>query len=165
MDLIIRPARQADAPALAAIVTSLGWWKHLTPDRAPRMEAWIRSELDGTSPERTRLVAQEAQGQVLGYIAIHWVPYFFMESREGYITELFLTEEARGQGIGTKLLVRAEEEARSRGCIRLLLHNGHPSDSYKRKFYAKQGWKEWDHVSIFVRQLYQPGEDPDQGSR
>ena len=153
MDLIIRPASLADAPAIAQILIALGWWQRLNPGESSRIEKRIRAELEQAAPQGARFVAQEEGGPVLGYTAVYWIPYLFLEGPEGYVTELFVAQEARGKGIGTRLLAKAEEEARKQGCARLLLHNGRNRDSYRQGFYAKHGWQEREGTAVFVRYL------------
>ncbi|NJR65920.1 MAG: GNAT family N-acetyltransferase [Leptolyngbyaceae cyanobacterium CRU_2_3] len=80
-------------------------------------------------------------------------PLSFLLAPEGYVSELFVHESVRGQGIGTQLLEAVKAEAESRGCSRLLLVNSRSRDSYKRKFYEKQGWQEREDMANFVYRL------------
>ena len=92
-------------------------------------------------------------GAVLGYVAVHWVPYLIHTGPEGYISELFIRESARGQGIGARLLETVEAEAIRRGCTRLMLLNMRQRESYQREFYSKHGWEERPQAANFMKKI------------
>jgi GNAT superfamily N-acetyltransferase len=81
---------------------------------------------------------------------VHWIPYLFMSGPEGYVSELFVRNGERGQGVGTQLLQVVRAEARSRGCSRLALTNLRHRESYQRQFYTKAGWSERNDAAQFV---------------
>jgi GNAT superfamily N-acetyltransferase len=85
------------------------------------------------------LVAEGAKGAVLGYVAVHWLPYLMLAGPEGYVSELFVAESARGAGLGTKLLEAVKDMAIGRGCSRLMLVNRKMRESYRRGFYTEAG--------------------------
>jgi len=99
----------------------------------------------------TVYVAEDSAGAVVGYAAVHWLPYMLLAGPEGYVSELFIQESARGKGAGTKLLEVIEAEAKERGCSRLMLLNLRQRESYQREFYKKHGWEERPGVANFVR--------------
>ena len=92
-------------------------------------------------------------GQITAYASVHWLPYFILDGPEGYLSELFVHEQARGKGIGTLLLASVKKEARRRGCSRLLLENNRTRNSYLRGFYLKDGWEERTRMASFVFDL------------
>jgi GNAT superfamily N-acetyltransferase len=98
-------------------------------------------------------VAETAQGELAGYLSVHWLPYLFLPGPEGYISELFVRPEARGQGIGSRLLEAAREEAEARGCTRLSLLNMRNRESYLRGFYGQHGWEERPDAANFILRL------------
>ena len=69
------------------------------------------------------LVAQVSSGEIAGYCAVHWLPYLILVGPEGYVSELFIKDGFRGQGIGSQLLETIKVEAQNRGCSRLMLLN------------------------------------------
>jgi len=73
-----------------------------------------------------------------------------MAGPEGYVSELFVRDDARGQGVGRQLLRIIEVEARGRGCQRLSLINLRNRESYQRQFYLKAGWHERSEAANFV---------------
>jgi len=154
MDARIRKAQPTDADGITAILRELGaqgWFPHLVEEPWKVTVARTAGHLEHCipSPDHSTYVA-ESEGQVVGYVAVHWVPYLLLPGPEGYISELFIRESARGQGIGTQLLEMVKEEARSRGCSRLHLENRRDRESFRRDFYRKRGWEERTHIAGFV---------------
>lgn len=90
-------------------------------------EAWI-----GPSNEQpVRLVARDELGVVgglLGQTRWSWL----------YVAKLWVHERGRGQGIGTQLLMVAEELARTRGCTNASLDT---FEYQARPFYEKLGYQ------------------------
>jgi GNAT superfamily N-acetyltransferase len=95
----------------------------------------------------------EVDGVVQGYAAVHWCPYLMMAGPEGYVSELFVNEAARDQGICARLLETIVEDGRTRGCSRLGLLNLRSRESYKRNFYKDHGWVEREEVANFIFKL------------
>jgi GNAT superfamily N-acetyltransferase len=154
-DAIIRPATPDDAPQLAALVRALERFDALRQEPLPDAVARIRAALAGAGEGKCRstYVAEGADGVVIGYVTIHWLPYFILLGPEGFVSELFLAAGARGQGIGSRLLDAAVAEARARGCSRLGLLNNRLRESYTRGFYAERGWTERADMANFVLYL------------
>jgi GNAT superfamily N-acetyltransferase len=73
-----------------------------------------------------------------------------MSGPEGYVSELFVRDDARGRGVGRRLLSAIESEARGRGCQRLSLINLRNRESYRRQFYLKAGWSERSDAANFI---------------
>ncbi len=101
----------------------------------------------------TIFIARANDNELLGYIAVHWIPFPMLLGSEGYISDLLISRDVRGRGIGQELLAAAEDEAKARGCHRLMLNNRRSSDSYKRQFYIKTGFTERTFYSNFIKQL------------
>jgi GNAT superfamily N-acetyltransferase len=153
-DLTIRPAQATDARAIADVLRDVGWFEHIKTELSEATEQRVAEQLAlcATDQSHTVLVAQEADGQVAGYVAVHWFPNL-MNGGDGYISELFLRGAARGQGIGGELLAAVEQVARRRGFKRLMLFNRKERVSYQRTFYPKHGWEERVDVAFFTRTI------------
>jgi GNAT superfamily N-acetyltransferase len=95
-------------------------------------------------------VVENSAGLITGYVAVHWIPYQFLPGPEGYVSELFVLADARGQGVGKELLARVKEEGRLRGAVRLSLLNLRTRPSYLRGFYSKDGWVERPEAANFI---------------
>lgn len=49
-------------------------------------------------------VATDSTGALIGYVAVHWLPYLFLSGPEGYVSELFVDETCRGHWVGSALI-------------------------------------------------------------
>jgi GNAT superfamily N-acetyltransferase len=125
MDTLIRKAQAKDAGHIAAILRELGWFAQMNSEsvEATRVRIAKRLELYEAQHNPSVYVAENADGEIVGYVSVHWLSYLLYDGPEGYISELFVRESGRGQGIGTQLLATVENEARTRGCSRLRLLN------------------------------------------
>lgn len=155
MDITIRSVQLQDAENITSIIRELGWFEHLNSESnqttAERVHQHISLCLADDS--HSAFVAEDENHKVIGYSSVHYLPYFFLPGPEGYVSELFISAEARGQGIGTALLERVISEARKHGCSRLTLINSRTRESYQRKFYEQHGWKERTEIAAFVLPL------------
>lgn len=153
---LIRAAQLDDANTLAELILNIGWFQHYFEDASPEeVQAKIAHKLRLilADDSHTVYVAENFAGEIEGYVSVHWLPYLFMPGPEGYISELFVRETARGQGIGRRLLKQVKAAAIKRGCSRLSLLNMRPRESYQRGFYTKQGWTERADAANFVLRL------------
>ena len=153
----IRPAASADVPAVAAIIRGLGWFSHVNNESTAETETRITKHLRMCVADDSHsvLVSEGDRGTISGYVAVHWLPYLMLPGPEGYISELFIAESARGMGLGTRLLEAVKDIAIGRGCSRLMLVNRRMRESYKRGFYRKLGWEEREEFANFVLHLPQ----------
>lgn len=155
MDIMVRQAQESDAPGIALVLRELGWFDHLADESEEETSARVidRLKLAHSDQSHTIYVAEGADGHVMGYCAVHWLPLMLLQGLEGYISELFIREINRGQGIGTLLLESVQHDARARGCSRLTLLNMRKRESYHREFYLKKGWLEREGAANFVLNL------------
>jgi GNAT superfamily N-acetyltransferase len=156
MNTAIRKATVDDARKLAALLKEIGWFERFNTGETDPLATQVRERLQQCLADGSHsvFVAQEQAGEIMGYGSVHWLPYLFMSGPEGYVSELFVSASARGQGIGRELLKVIEHEARARGCQRLSLTNLRNRESYKRRFYLKAGWQERSEAANFIYVLY-----------
>jgi GNAT superfamily N-acetyltransferase len=148
----IRPAQETDAQAIANLLRTLGWFES---EPFEMIEARVKQHLALCTANHSYSlrIAEGEEGQVIGYIAVHWLPYLFLTAPEGFLSELFVDETYRGQGIGKALLETVIAAAKQRGCSRLHLITGRDRESYNRRFYPKQGWIERKKMANFIYKL------------
>lgn len=128
----VRPAAEADAAALAALVTQLGY-----PSDAAQVLARLR-RLEGNSDIRA-LVA-EREGRVMGMIGLMVFPAFHRDGLHGYITALVVDEASRGGGAGAALLAAAEAWFAERGVTKVTLTTASHREKAHR-FYERLGYE------------------------
>lgn len=151
----IRKAVKTDMPAIAEILRELGFFAHINAEPAAATEQRVRYHFDlcCRNDAHSIYVAENDEGEVVGYAAVHWLPYLMLSGPEGYVSELVVKVSAQGQGIGTLLLDVVKEEGKARGCSRLSLLNMRNRESYQRGFYKKVGWEERERAANFVLPL------------
>lgn len=151
----IRKAEEHDATALLEILLSINWFSRLSqqPTSATTEQVQRQLLLCLSSSSHSIYIAIDKNNGAIGYVSVHWLPYLFLSGPEGFISELFIVEKMRGEGIGTQLLQAVETEAKERKCSRLQLINFRERESYRRKFYEKAGWKERPDGASFVRTI------------
>jgi GNAT superfamily N-acetyltransferase len=155
MEFEICIAEQKDVEGIAEIARELGWFADITAETPEETRAHVAREMKLCQADESHgvFLARVTDGTVLGYVAVHWVPYLIHSGPDGYISELFLRESERGKGIGARLLGTVEAEAKRRGCTRLMLLNMRQRESYQRGFYSKQGWEERPQAATFMKKI------------
>jgi GNAT superfamily N-acetyltransferase len=155
MKFKIRTAKFTDCPSLAELLREVGWFefiKNKTPEEASdHVAAHLADCLADES--HSVYVGVDEEGDVAGYINVHWLSYLFLPGPEGYISELFLRPSARGKGLGAELLETVKAEAHERGASRLSLLNNRSRESYERGFYQKHGWEERQLMANFIYRI------------
>ncbi len=155
MDIMVRHAMLSDARGIADILRELGWFEYIVQEDITVTEARILERLILSKQDSSHAVyvAEGDDGRVMGYAAVHWLPYLLLQGLEGFISELFIREADRRHGVGSLLLETIKTDALQRGCSRLMLINLHKKESYHRQFYIKQGWEERELTANFILDL------------
>lgn len=124
-----------DDPNIQFLLKSVpGFWHESWRDDV--IERGIRSA-DGLA------FVWDDNGEIVGFVCTHDLGFL------GYLSILAVAEGARGRGIGTQLVRRAERELATRGCAVLI------SDVWKdaERFYRALGWTSPDVVLLRQRLL------------
>jgi GNAT superfamily N-acetyltransferase len=151
----IRKATPQDAPQLTVLLKEIGWFELFESEPLEQAGSRVKSQIERCLADSSHslFVAEASEGSIVGYGSVHWLPYLFMRGPEGYVSELFVRESARGQGVGKQLLQAIDAEARARGCVRLSLSNLRSRESYQRQFYVKAGWEERGEAANFIYRI------------
>lgn len=131
MDPTIRDAGPADAEAVAALLTQLGY---------PSGVSDVEERLDRLRIVGDRVVVAEADGKVAGLAHLQVTPALERERPAARIGALVVDEAFRGRGIGRALLDVLEGEARLRGCELIYLTTSEGRDD-AHAFYERVGLK------------------------
>ncbi len=145
--VIVRPAREADVPALGRLAAALvAFHVAIDPLRFMNIEnaevgygRWLGKE--SADPEALVLVA-EREGAVVGYAYARLEPKSYNELREAcaVLHDILVAPEARGTGAGEALLRAVAREMKARGAPRLLLLTAKDNVTAQRLF-AKVGFE------------------------
>ena len=155
----VRKARTEDADRMAEILREIGWSERRNALQLEEVSKPIEGLIEhciNDSQGHSMLVAVNGGDRVLGFTCVHWVPFVMLGSWEGYVSDMFVSPEASGMGVGTNLIEQVIEEGKERGCMRLMVTNGKEKASYKLGFYKKLGWTERPLVANFVYYYEEP---------
>lgn len=137
MTLAVRPATPADLAALLPMVRDLQVHERL-PEPGQEVESALRALL---ADERLGCVlVAEMDGRAVGYTVLGFGFSLEFHGRDAFVDELYVTDAARGQGLGTLLLDAAEMACRARGIKALHLEAGH-GNPRAAGLYGRRGFK------------------------
>ena len=116
MTVTIRAAAPADTKTILRFVNELAGYERET-DAVKAKEADFAHTLFGPRPYAEALIA-EADGVAVGF-ALFFHNFSTWEGKPGvYLEDLYVTPEARGKGVGKRLLSHLAKIAVTRGCTR-----------------------------------------------
>jgi L-amino acid N-acyltransferase YncA len=143
-DFNVRPATADDLPAIVAIYNSTVASRQVTADTEPVSVESRRVWFDEHEPQRRPLwVAETGQG------VIGWLSFSNFYGRPAYAAtaelSIYLHPEARGRGLGARLLTLAIDHAPQIGVSTLLgFIFGHNEPSLK--LFERAGFVRWGHL-------------------
>ena len=113
----IRPARPGDETAILRLIVELAVFER-APDAVQATEASLAETLFGATPAAEVLIA-ELDGTPVA-VALYFQSYSTWTGKPGmYLEDLFVSDAARGRGIGRALLVELARIARDRDYARI----------------------------------------------
>jgi GNAT superfamily N-acetyltransferase len=141
----IRIAREGDEAALALLAAQLVGQNVDASSMRERL-ARVRTERIGEV-----FVAQADDGRVLGWA--HVVPRLQLE-HEPYaeLAGLVVDEAARSTGLGAALLGAAEDWARERGFVTMLVRS-RVTRQRAHRFYEREGYERFKESAVFRKAL------------
>ncbi|NKQ12311.1 GNAT family N-acetyltransferase [Pseudomonas sp. SST3] len=139
----VRDAHCGDAAAITHLLAELGY-----PGTGKFIDHRLQQQLNHA--DACLLVAEGDDGQLMGFISLHFVVQLALEGDFCRISYFCVDSRARGLGVGSLLAKAAEQRARARGCDRLELHCDVRRDAAHR-FYTRLGYE--DAPKYFRRSL------------
>lgn len=107
-----------------------------------RVEMWTEALARAPRPRATRLVAEQPDGSVVGFLCAgpEW-PDDDSDADRGQVSILNVDPAAWGQGAGRALLDAGVRHLGDAGFTEVILWV-HPGNARARTFYARNGWRE-----------------------
>jgi GNAT superfamily N-acetyltransferase len=130
----IRTATYRDAPAIRTLLDVLGYKTTISH---------LIGQLERLAGQKDHEVwVYELDKEVVGFIAIHFLPQLGFDGDMVVISYLSVDETVQGQGIGSALEEYIVTRAKERKCDRIQLHC---SDwrAKAHQFYEQQGYREY----------------------
>jgi len=121
----VRDATASDAERFAALLTDEGY---------PAGSSDLAARIALFSTPDSRVLAAEAGGEVIGFIAFHVLPRFEVDERFGRIVALVVDPGVRERGIGHMLMTEAERRAVAAGASFMEITAGHHRPDARRLF-------------------------------
>ena len=121
----VRAATADDAERFATLLTDEGYPAGAS-DLAVRIARFSTAE--------SRVLAAEASGEVIGFVAFHVLPRFETDERFARIVALVVDPGVRARGIGRQLMVEAERIAAEEGAAFLEVTAGHHRPDARKLF-------------------------------
>lgn len=140
----------ADPAAVAALVASTGFF---TPEEVAVARELVEERLAKGEASGYRFVfLDDAAGRLLGYACYGPVP---CTESSFDLYWIVVVDDRRGQGLGARLLGRAEEAAKARGAGRLYAETSSTARyAPTRRFYERQGFRR----EAYLEDFYRPGD-------
>ena len=114
----IRPAVESDLGTIEELIRALAEYERMSGDVVMDSEG-LRRSLFGDHPYAEVLIAEEDDGEPVGF-ALFFHNYSTFLGQPGiYLEDLFVKPEMRGRGVGKALLAHLARLAKERGCGRL----------------------------------------------
>jgi GNAT superfamily N-acetyltransferase len=132
-EMKVRAAVLADKEAIVALMEALDY---------AGTESFIDTRLMQllAHPDEALLVATEGD-EVQGVLSLHFLPQLALAGDICRISYFCVDDNARGAGVGQRLLLEGEALARQRGCDRLEVHC-HSRRERAHAFYQREGFRE-----------------------
>ena len=129
----IRLANIVDAPAIARLLTQLGY---------PDTEAFLPDHLaEMIADPREALLVWIDKTTIMGFLSMDFSIYPPIKGKVATIKALVIAETSRGQGAGRQLEAEATRLAIEKGCDRIIVHCAERRTE-AHQFYYRQGYKE-----------------------
>lgn len=121
----VRAATADDAERFASLLTDEGY---------PAGASDLTARIARFSTADSRVLAAEASGEVIGFVAFHVLPRFETDELFARIVALVVDPGVRARGIGRQLMIEAERIAADEGAAFLEVTAGHHRPDARKLF-------------------------------
>lgn len=133
----IAPASRQDIPELCGLLAALfSQEAEFTPDRDAQSRG-LALIID--NPELGLILAAWQSGRIVGMVNLLYTVSTALGERVALLEDMVVAPDARGAGVGSRLLRQAVELARRNGCKRITLLTDRTNEPAQR-FYRKHGF-------------------------
>jgi len=147
MDIIIRKAVRKDCARMMELIQELATYEK-APDEVTVSISHFEESGFGANPVWWAFVA-ETQGVVIG-MALYYIRYSTWKGQRMYLEDILVTEDMRGQKIGSQLMDALIVEAKEKGFMGMnwqVLDWNEPAINFYKKYNANFD-PEWVNCSI-----------------
>lgn len=141
----IREAVPEDAAAIARLLTALGYpiTAELAKENILRLLAYVDARIlvATDSLSKAKAAEDEVEQQVVGFVAIHFIPQLAALGDFCRISYFCVDEQWRNRGVGRALETQVCTLANERHCDRIEVHC-HQRRLLAHRFYESQGYTE-----------------------
>lgn len=133
----IRQADPNDLHALLPLVAAYHAFEKVTLSERERHRAVADLLAD---PSLGFVLRLDAEGQLVGYAAVCFGYSIEFGGRDAFLDELYVVAEARGHGLGDRLLAEGKARAKASG-VRALHLEVDPENAAARRLYTRHGFE------------------------
>lgn len=144
-----RRAEAADLDAVAALFDAYRQFYEMPAD-LPLARRYLEARF--TRGESVILVAEGADGALVGFTQLYPAFCSVIAARTFVLYDLFVTPAARGTGAGRALMQAAEAHARKAGAARLMLQTAR-TNKVGQSLYESCGWIRDDLFFVYEKGL------------
>lgn len=133
----VRRATQNDCARMMELVRELAVYEKAPDEVTVTMDHFIQSGF-GPNPVWWAFVAEE-DGIIQGF-ALYYIRYSTWKGQRMYLEDIIVTEQARGRGLGARLMDALIQEAKDKGFTGIVwqvLEWNEPAFNFYRKFGAR----------------------------
>jgi len=133
MSVAISPVGEADLAELLPLVRAYCDFYSVDP-RDDELVALARALIADPEHEGVQLIARGESGEPLGFATLYWTWQTLTASRAGVMNDLFVSPEARGNGVGRALIEECRRRAREHGAAEVVWETTPENEASQRLY-------------------------------